>query len=174
MLCYGITDMNLGIRFLKSSATYCVIFIFGCATQLAPKYDTSLFKGITDTNVKIMELLASVSNGTDSSTCNERQSSFNAVIGSIDALSLQSLARPMPDNSMIKKANIYLVSRGIGTISSDTAPSARSLEEVSKNLSKMKETDCKSGLTENTVAAFKNAIIISMDQAITYESFLNR
>lgn len=150
------------------------LFIVGCATQLAPKYDEALFKGVTETNVKIMELFASVSTGTNSSTCGERVGSYNAVIGSIDALALQSKARPIPENSVTEKVNEYLASRGIGAMTGDAAPSASSLEEVSKNLSKMKEVDCKSGLTDGAVAIFKNAVVISMDQAITYESFLDR
>ena len=151
-----------------------VLSVVGCATQLAPKYDEALFKGVTDTNVKIMELFASVSTGTDSSTCSERESSYNSVIGSVDALALQSKARPMPENSITEKVNEYLESRGVGSMTGDAAPSASALEEVSKNLTKMKEVDCKSGLTDGAVATFKNAVVISMDQAITYESFLER
>ncbi len=151
-----------------------VLFTVGCAVQLAPKYDAAIFKGVTDTNVKIMELFASLSAGTNSNTCGERESSYNAVIGSVDALALQSKARPMPDNSVTEKVNKYLETRGISSMTSDTAPSANALEEVSKNLTKMKEVDCKSGLTDGAVAIFKNAVIISMDQAITYESFLDR
>jgi hypothetical protein len=151
-----------------------IVFIVGCATKFAPKYDEALFEGVTDTNVKIMELFALVSAGTNSSTCSARQSSYNSVIGSIDALALQSKARPVPENSITEKVNQYLESRGIGSMTGDAAPSASALEEVSKNLTKMKEVDCKSGLTNGVVATFKNAVIISMDQAITYESFLNR
>ena len=151
-----------------------VLFVVGCVAQLAPKYDEALFKGVTDTNVKVMELFASVSAGTDSSTCSKRESSYNSIIGSVDALALQSKARPMPENSITEKVNTYLESRGVGSMTGGAAPSASSLEEVSKNLTKMKEVDCKSGLTDGAVATFKNAVIISMDQAITYESFLNR
>jgi hypothetical protein len=160
--------------FSRGFLLFWVLSIVGCTTQLAPKYDEALFKGVTDTNVKIMELFASVSAGTDSSTCSERDNTYNSVIGSVDALALQSKARPMPKNSVTEKVNVYLESRGIGSMTGDAAPSASSLKEVSKNLSKMKEVDCKSGLTDGTVATFKNAVVISMDQAITYESFLNR
>lgn len=137
-----------------------VLFIVGCVAQLAPKYDEALFKGVTDTNVKVMELFASVSAGTDSSTCSERERSYNSIIGSVDALALQSKARPMPESSITEKVNIYLESRGVGSMTGGAAPSASSLEEVSKNLTKMKEVDCKSGLTDGAVATFKNAVII--------------
>ena len=153
---------------------FCVSLIVGCATQLTPKYDEALFRGITETNAKIMEIFASVSAGTNRNTCSERESTYNSVIGSVDALALQSKARPIPENSITEKVNEYLESRGVGSMKGSVAPSASSLEEVSKNLTKMKEVDCKSGLTDGAVATFKNAVIISMDQAITYESFLDR
>lgn len=166
--------MRVTKKFTSVLLIFWMMFIVGCATQLAPKYDQALFKGVTDTNVKIMELFASVSNGTESSTCHQRLSSYNSVIGSVDALALQSKARPAPENSITEKVNTYLESRGIGAITGAEAPSALALQEVSKNLNKMKEVDCKSGLGKGVVATFKNAVIISMDQAITYESFLDR
>lgn len=166
------------MRVIKRCSRFIVIFwvllVMGCATQLAPKYDKALFDGVTDTNVKIMELFASVASGTESSTCGERESSYNSAIGSVDALALQSKARPVPENSVTEKVNVYLESRGVGTMVGGVAPSASALEEVSKNITKMKEVDCKTGLTDGAVAIFKNAVIISMDQAITYESFLDR
>lgn len=151
-----------------------IFLVIGCATQLAPKYDEALFKGVTETNVEIMELFASVSAGTDSSTCDERKSSYNSVIGSVDALAIQSKARPIPENSITEKVNEHLKSKGVRSMTGDEAPSATVLEEISKNLTKMKETDCKSGLTDGAVEIFKNAVVTSMDQAITYESFLDR
>lgn len=151
-----------------------VLSIAGCVAQLAPKYDEALFKGVTETNAKIMELFASVSAGTDSNTCSKRENFYNSIIGSVDALALQSAARPMPENSITEKVNESLESRGLGSMTGEAAPSASSLKEVSKNLTKMKEVDCKTGLTHGAVATFKNAVIISMDQAITYESFLDR
>lgn len=159
---------------LKALLILYIMGVVGCATQLAPKYDAALFKGVTDANIKIMELFASVSAGTESSTCSEREKSYNTVIGSVDALALQSKARPMPENSITEKVNEYLESRGVGSMAGDVAPSASALENVSNQLARMKEVDCKSGLTDGAVATFKNAVIISMDQAITYESFLDR
>ena len=151
-----------------------LLSLTGCATQLAPKYDATLFEGITNTNVKIMELFSVVSTGTDMATFSEREQAYNSAIGSVDALALQSKARPMPENYIIEKVNKYLISRGVKPMPEDVAPSANSLEEVSKQLTKMKEVDSKSGLKPGAVAPFKNAVIISMDQAITYESFLSR
>lgn len=149
-----------------------MVFLVACSTQFVPKSDVALYKGITDTNVKIMELFATVSAGSDSNTCSERLSLYNSSIGSIDALALQSKARPMPENSITKQVNGNLESRGIRVLTGDVAPSANALENVSRQLVKMKEVDCISGLSVSAVELFKNAVIISMDQAITYESFL--
>ncbi len=145
-----------------------------CMTQLAPNYDRALFSGLTDTNAKIMELFASVASGTESSTFDDREEIYNALIGRIDALAIQSRARPVPENKVTEKVNKYLESRGIGALTGGEAPSAAALDVVSKNLVRMKDQDKKHGLTPNVVAPFKNAIVISMDQAITYESFLDR
>lgn len=164
------------VRIIRINFLILLIFfsLAGCATQLAPKYDAALFEGITNTNAKIMELFSMVSSGTDKASFSEREQTYNSVIGSVDALALQSKARPMPDNPVIEKVNKYLNSRGVGSMTGDVAPSANSLEEVSKQLTKMKEVDSDSGLKAGAVAAFKNAVVTSMDQAITYESFLNR
>ncbi len=150
------------------------IGLLGCVKQLAPKYDAALFTGVTEVNVRIMSLFASVSAGTDSSTCEERVPLYNGIIGKVEALAMQSKARPVPENSVTDKVNAYLDSRGIGAVNDGVAPSADSLSEVSKQLSKMKQTDCKTGLKPIVVELFKNNVITSMDQAITYESFLQR
>ena len=146
----------------------------GCATQLAPQYDAALFKGVTDLNVELMSLFASVSAGTDSASCNERLPTYNALIGKAEALALQSEARPVPENSITERVNAHLDSRGIAPLDDGVAPSAHALRQVAKQVSKMRDVDCRAGLSPGLVAPFKNAVVISMDQAITYESFLNR
>ena len=150
------------------------LMLSACATQLAPRYDKALYDGITQTNTKIMELFASVSSGTNANTFSERKATYNAVIGSIDALALQSKARPVPENSITEKVNKYLESRGIDALADGEAPSAASLEVISKNLVKMRDTDETKGLRPKAIAVFKNAILISMDQVLTYEAFLER
>ncbi|MFT6201052.1 MAG: hypothetical protein ACJAZJ_000229 [Candidatus Endobugula sp.] len=161
---------------LLSLVVFVALTVSGCTTQLAPKYDAALFDGVTGINVNIMSLFASVSNGSESARCIQREEKYNFIIGSVDALAIQSDARPLPKNAVIKKVNAYLSSRGLSAINSDenSAPSAYALQQVSSQLVKMKQVDCQSGLTKNVVALFKNAVTTSMDQAITYESFLNR
>ncbi|MGQ8363664.1 hypothetical protein [Glaciecola sp. 1036] len=160
--------------FLKSIGIWvlCIFYLSACTTQLTPRYDQALFTGVTQTNVKALELFAAVSAGTDMLNCGSRAQHFNQVIGNLDALSLQSKARPVPKNSVTEEVNAFLASKGVGSLAEDIAPSAVSLEHASSIIAKMKEVDCKTGLKPGAVMAFRNAFIISMDQAITYESFL--
>jgi hypothetical protein len=161
--------------YLKFFAALSFITVLSaCTTQLVPGYDKALFDGITQTNIQIMELFASVSFGTDASTFSEREAAYNAIIGRVDALALQSKARPVPDNKITEKVNKFLESRGISALSDGEAPSAASLEEASENLVKMRDKDKSDGLRSGAISAFKNAVVISMDQALTYEAFLER
>jgi hypothetical protein len=48
------------------------------------------------------------------------------------------------------------------------------MEEISKTMTKMRDTDKKQGVTEFEVRAFKGQVVIYLDQAITYETFLER
>jgi hypothetical protein len=164
------------MKFIKQSHISLIFFLAcltGCAVQLAPKYDAALFEGVIDTNVKIMALLATVSTGTDSSTFSQRAARYNGIIGAVDALTIQSKARPVPETAITDKVNVFLASRGLNAMDG-TAASASSLAAVSSLLTKMKALDSESGLTLGAIAVFRSGIIISMDQAITYESFLNR
>lgn len=146
----------------------------GCAVQLAPRYDAVLFESLISVNPRIMELFASVAQGTSEATFDQREASYNSLIGIVDALALQSKARPVPESELSDKINEILRQRGMDPGDDGVPPSAHALDEVSQNLAKMKEVDKASGLRPLAVAAFKNAVVISMDQAITYESFLNR
>ncbi|MBN0988625.1 hypothetical protein [Amphritea pacifica] len=151
-----------------------ILLLTGCAAQLAPKYDSALFKGVTQTNINIMELFAAVAEGTNSADCDKRAKTFNRIIGSVDALAIQASARPVPDSSVAEKVNAFLESKGVAAMNGGKAPSSYSLEHVSRVLTKMKQVDCGSGLKPGAVAAFKNDVVVSMDQVITYESFLER
>lgn len=150
------------------------LFLSGCATTLAPKYDQAIVSGLTSSNTKMMVYFASVSDGTDKSDYADRKDNYNNLIGSFNALSLQARARPIPDNKIIDKVNVFLGKRGIASVAEDEAPSARSIERISETFVKMRDTDKKQGVTKTEVAAFKGQAIIYMDQALTYESFLER
>lgn len=162
------------IQFVRLTLVGLLLILGGCQTTLAPAYDAALYKGVTDANVQMMQLLASLSAGTKAADCDTRADSFNQLIGKVDALTLQSKARPMPDNKVLESINTFLANRGLAVLNNDSAPSAAALQQVSDTLSMMKVQDCKNGINAAVVPTFRNQLSISMDQAITYEAFLNR
>lgn len=150
------------------------LFLSGCfSVQLAPDFDASLFKQITDTNVEVMQLFASVSSGTDKSTFPSRESNYNDIIGKLDAMALQSRSRPIPDAKLLEKINKRLGSKALPN-DPDDIPSADVLSTISNEITKMRDVDKSQGLNTSVVKIFSNGVQLSMQQVITYESFLKR
>lgn len=150
------------------------VFLTACTTMLAPNYDKAIVDGLVSVNQKTMELFASVSSGTSNSDYKKREDTYNSIIGSIDALAIQAKARPIPKNKITEKVNEYLRSRGVDVLEGEDAPSATALEKISETITKMRDTDKKQGVTVLEVQAFKGQAVIYFDQALTYESFLER
>ena len=159
----------------KASVTLFMALTLGaCATQLAPNYDKALVEGITAVNAQAMELFAAVSSGTKAASFPSREEKYNQVIGRLDALVIQAGARPVPKNKVADAVNDALKKRGIDLLADDETPSATALKKISATLVKMRDTDRKQGITPYEALAFKNQAAIYMDQALTYESFLER
>ncbi|QFT54294.1 hypothetical protein [Microbulbifer sp. THAF38] len=147
--------------------------ISGCS-QLAPRYDAELYSDLTEVNAEILQFFSLVSHGTSKDSYAERNQNYHALIGKIDALAMQSNTRPIPNKDTLKKINNYLNSTGADIAFNEQPPSVDSLEKISLSLNRMRKEDEDKGLRATVVALFKNEIVISMDQALTYESFLNR
>lgn len=147
----------------------------GCAAALAPSYDKELVDGLISNNTAALEFLASLSLGTTKETFeSQRKEKYSIIIGRFDGLAIQAGARPVPKNNVTEAINGFLSKRG-ASISGDTdAPSAHAIAQISVTFSKMRNTDAKQGLTVVEVQAFKNQVVIYMDQALTYERFLER
>ncbi len=160
---------RLGFGFIGFS----LLFITSCAVNLAPRYDQVIADGLATLNTRAMWFFASTSFGTTSETFAQREQAYNELIGGSDALMIYSKARPMPKNSMTEKVNAYLAQRGVAALD-DQAPSATALENIAKTFTKMRDTDKKQGVSGLEVAAFKGQVVIFLDQAITYENFLER
>ncbi|NHQ60582.1 hypothetical protein G9409_08275 [Chlorobium sp. BLA1] len=148
--------------------------IVGCATQLAPLYDKAIVDGITAANKDAMTLFASASSGLKPESYSTRTDIYNKIIGSLDALEVQAKARPVPKTKANEAVNKWLEKRGIPTLTNDEVPSATAIGKISLTLKRMRDTDRAQGVTATEVQAFKNQTVIYMDQAITYESFLER
>jgi hypothetical protein len=156
----------------------CFLFA-GCAVSLAPKFDQDIVDNLSASSTEIFQLIAEVTGGTTKSDYDKREAKYNHVIGKLEALALQINARPVPNNKIVNKiigkANERLKQRGVSTLISanDTAPSATAIKNVLANITKMKETDKLQGVTAFEVQAFKGNITLFLDQALTYERFLN-
>ncbi len=151
-----------------------LLFAGACATTLAPRYDQVIVDGLTSVNVKLMEHFASVSAGTIKEDYVDRKKTYNNLIGSLEALTIQAKARPMPQNKIIDKVNEFLQKRGVAVLDDGEAPSATALEKITETIVKMRDTDIKQGVTPIEVKVFKSQVAIYLDQAITYENFLKR
>jgi len=148
----------------------------GCAIQLAPPYDKVVADGLTQVNTESMTLLATVSSGSKADTFSAREEKYNTLIGKIEALALQAGARPMPKNKVTDAMNRALDKRSSQPLLDDdfTPPSAHAIKKVANAFIKMRDTDRKQGITATEAQAFKGQINIYLDQATTYENFLQR
>lgn len=162
------------------SAIALLFFVASCTVSLAPKFDQGIVDNLSSASAQIFQLLAETSSGAKPAEFPQRAEKYNRLIGTAEALHLQINARPVPDNKtvdkIITKANERLTKRGISTLTpvGELAPSATALEEIIVNLTKMRDTDQKQGLTPLEVQAFKGNIQLYLDQALTYEKFLNQ
>lgn len=147
-----------------------------CQVQLAPAYDKALAEGLSQTSADSMTLLASAAGGTSAGTYASRRDEYSQLIGRLEALALAAGARPMPKNKVGDAINRLLEKRGSPALEDDdaTPPSAHAIRKVAETFAKMRDTDRKQGVTAFEVEAFKGQVRIYLDQAITYENFLER
>lgn len=165
---------------LRILALAIIFFFSSCAASLAPKFSQGILDNLSSSSTDIFQLFAEVSAGVPSSSFTSREAKYNNLIGKLEALDMQIKARPMPSNKVINKiinsVNESLSKRGIATsITAGTiAPSATALENILSNITTMKTQDHNAGLTQLQAAAFRGNIILFLDQALTYEGFLNK
>jgi hypothetical protein len=151
-----------------------LLFLSACTTTLAPPYDQAIMDGLNDANANLMVFFASTTSGTSPQSFDEREERYNTLIGSLDALVIQSRARPMPKNDITEAVNAFLEKRGAPSLVGGEAPSASAIAKISETMTKMRDTDKKQGVTAFEVSAFRGQVVIYLDQALTYETFLKR
>ena len=144
-----------------------------CTTSLAPQFDELIFSELSNSSEEVLVFFASVENGTQSKEFELREEIYNELIGKFEALDLKTRARPIPGNGVLSRVNKALEIRGSTAISGDY-PSAHAMGKIAETLQVMKKTDEQNGLGDLAVKTFKNQILIYLDQALTYENFLNR
>lgn len=161
---------------LVAFALLACIALAACQVQLAPPYDKAVVDSLGKASADSMTLLASASGGTSASTFGSRENQYSQLIGKLEALALAAGARPMPKNKVTDAINRLLEKREVQPLEDDeaTPPSAHAIRKVAETFAKMRDTDRKQGVTAFEVAAFKGQVQIYLDQAITYENFLQR
>ncbi len=150
-----------------------LLLFVGCQTTLAPAYDRAIFEGAARNGELAMRFFAEVSEGTETENFFRRQPVYDQLIGAFETLQIQAKARPLPENAAVEKINSLLRDRGTQTLSGKY-PSAVAFGEIADIFRKMKEVDDERGLKPLAIQAFKEQVIIFLDQALTYESFLKR
>lgn len=82
----------------------------------------------------------------------------------------------MPKNKVSDAINRALDKRASQQLSDDdsTPPSAHAIKKVAETFIKLRDTDRKQGVTTTEALAFKGQVVIYLDQATTYENFLQR
>lgn len=151
-----------------------LLFSFSqCTTSLAPQFDELIFQDLNSSSAEVLSFFASIENGTEATSFESREENYNQLIGKFEALELKTRARPVPANPVLEKVNKALEIRS-GTAISGDYPSAYAMGEIANTLKMMKKTDRQEGITIRTIQAFKNQVVIYLDQALTYENFLNR
>ena len=149
-----------------------LLILPACAVKLAPDYDKTLVDGLTKVNEDAMTLFASVSSGTTAESFPERRDKYNSLIGRVDALRIQSNARPVPRPLV---AQVLAVGPNPSTPPELLeTPTTGILERLGGTLTSMRDHDKKVGLTPMLVVGFKRRFETSMDQALTYEKALQR
>jgi hypothetical protein len=148
-----------------------IFALAACAVRLAPDYDKRIVDGLSAANEEMMTFFAAVSAGTTAASYSQREPRYNAIIGKLDAMKVQSQARPVPASSFVSRL-------GVGPASTESqpasAPTTSILATMSETVTKMRDTDKRQGITAVEVAAFKGSFVISMSQALTYENALQR
>lgn len=167
-------DIAAGV--MRAATMALLVVLVGCATQLAPPYDKNVADGLVTASSDAMSLLSEASTGTKPEDYHKREGKYSDVIGKFETLAILAASRPMPKNNFIEKVNESLQQRGVITLAddSDMPPSVHAIKKVSEAFELMRNTDRVQGITATEAKAFKGQVAVYLDQAITYENFLNR
>ncbi|HSN67403.1 MAG TPA: hypothetical protein VLS94_12235 [Fusibacter sp.] len=163
------------------TATFLLCVLTACAVKLAPEYDKAIVTGVTSVNQKMMELFAATASGVEAATYEKREGQYNAIIGILDALAIQTEVRPAPADSTAKSIVDKIFSRkandndnASSSECKNKAPTICALKRMSEGIVKMRDIDKKQGVTANESAIYKKMVVLDMDIALTYESLLER
>lgn len=152
-----------------------------CTTQLAPSYDDALLKDLIKADEKALVLFSAVSSGSDKAKFPEFAGRYDNLIGTFGSLQNRAKARVTPPLAK-KMADLmakYDVLKDVcggegGDPSACVNSSPNAMAEIVITFTQMRETHESQGLKKDIVKIFKGAYDISINQAITVETALQR
>jgi hypothetical protein len=152
----------------------------GCAIALAPKFGKDVFDGLTQANEKTLTLFASVSSGAQAGSFASRETTYNELIGTFEALRIETAARPQPAAPPFLGGLLggipdpNNVPKDPARITRLDAPTPGILATIVSTLTTMRDTDKTTGFNAVIAGGFKREFVTSIDQALVYEKALER
>jgi hypothetical protein len=141
----------------------------GCAVKLAPDYDKAIFDGLTRVNEDTMTLFVSVGTGPYS----QRVDSYNSVLGGLDALQVQVMARQTPNAPAIFGTLLQSADDRQKVADALTPPTSAAVTNMSRIVTRLRADDQR-GRAAGRIDFLKEAFAVQMAQALTYEKALQR
>jgi hypothetical protein len=149
--------------------------IVSCAVQLAPAYDVKIYDGIIALNNDAQVFFAAAENGLKKSTFDKTEPTYNELIGTLNSLIIQLDARPVPESKMLDKINEKLKKEGKAPFNfSENLPTRNALQIILDRMVNLKTNHAKRDVKAIEISTAKQAFNIAIDQAITFESHLER
>ena len=149
----------------------------GCGVRLAPNYDRDIIDGLARANEDALTLFASVANGAPPGTYSRRVDAYNALQGKLESVGAMVKARGTPQAPATGIALLGVVGvqnaqqQADQVMQPSTGPN---IEAMIRIVNLMRNDDSKNRLSALSVMTLKNNFSAEMNQALTYEKFLNR
>lgn len=158
-----------------ASIMFVSFILAGCATQLAPTYDSQVVVGLNDLNKQSLVYFEEMSGDVSSIPYKDVEDSYNELIGATESLITQSDARPTPDNKAVKKINEMLAKKDQAIWDpNNKLPSTEALRTIAEDYRLLKDMHKDGSINDIKFSLRKNSIVLSLDQAITFEYALER
>lgn len=149
----------------------------GCTIQVAPAYSPAFVTKVEDANTKTLQFYASLRGGAKKTTFASRSSRYDDLIGTFDALSIESAARPAPQSGTVTalKRQLGMAPSAKYDDKPASAPDLADIADILRDLRQLDESgrlEGEAGVTQ--VALHRDDTIGQMKRVLAYEKFLNR
>jgi hypothetical protein len=153
------------------------LVLAGCGIRLAPNYDRDIIDGLARTNEDALTLFASVANGAPPGSYPRRVDAYNALQGKLESVGAMVKARgtPQPPATGVALLGVVGVQNAQQQADQYMQPSTGpNIEAMIRIVNLMRNDDSRGKLSALSVMTLKNNFSAEMNQALTYEKFLNR